>query len=106
MKIQPLNDQHKKSIGIALGLSFAIRQLRERRADFERLPGYNTAVAIVEEVEAQFRAEVAGLNFRAAAAAGVDIQTNMIGMRGAGEIFAEPMDIDQLAEFSAGLAPA
>lgn len=100
IKIKPLNDQHKQDIGIALGLSAAINYLRKRRESFERLPGYNTALTLVEELEAQQRAEVAGLNFRAAVAAGIDIQTHMIGMVGRGEIYAEQMDLVDQAAFS------
>ena len=101
MIIQPLNDEHRRDLGIALGLAAAINYLRGEREPFERLPGYNTAIALIEKLEAQQRACVAGHNFRAAMAAGVDIRTNMVGLRGRGEIYAEPMDLEELAQFAA-----
>ena len=100
MNIEPLNNEHRQGIGISLGLAAAINYLRERAEPFEKLPGYNTAVAIISELECRQRAEMAGMNFRAAAAAGIDIRTHMVGLRGRGEIFAEPMDLEQLAEFT------
>ena len=99
MKIAPLNDEHKQGLGISLGLAAALNYLRDRAEPFEKLPGFNTAIVIVQELEARQRAEMAGLNFRAAVVAGIDIRTHMIGLRGRGEIYAEPMDLEQMAEF-------
>lgn len=104
--IPPLNEDHKLSIGIALGLSAALRTMEARRPDFERLPGFSTAVLVVQEIEAQHRAEVAGLNFRAAAAAGVDIASHMVGLRGRGEIYADEMDLVQRSQFAGTKAEA
>ncbi len=98
--IKPLNSEHVLGIGVAMGLATAVNYLTDRAEVFEKLPGYNSARALIQELEAQQRAQVAGLNFRAAAAAGVDISTHMIGLVGRGKIYAEPMDLEQLAEFS------
>jgi len=100
-KIKPLNSDHVMNIGIAMGLTAAVNYLNDKADVFEKLPRYNTARAVVQELEARQRAEVAGLNFRAAVAAGVDISTHMVGLIGRGKIYAEPMDLAQLAEFSA-----
>ncbi len=100
--IPPLNDDHRREIGIALGLAAARNYLDASREAFEKLPGFNTAVALIETVEASHRAQVAGMNFRAAAAAGVDIRTHMVGLRGRGEIFVQPMDLAELGEFAEG----
>lgn len=105
MHIEPLNSGHVRDIGIALGLAAALNYLRDREEVFGKLPGYNTAIAVVQEIEARQRAEVAGYNFRAAMRAGVDISTHMIGLVGRGKIFAEPMDLEQLAEFGASQSP-
>ena len=101
MNIEPLNNDHRRDLGIALGLAAALNYLRDRTEPFERLPGYNTAIALIEMLEAQHRAHVAGMNFRAAAAAGIDIRCHMIGLKGRGEIYADPMDLEQRAEFAA-----
>lgn len=103
--IEPLNNSHRLNIGIALGLSAAIRTLEEDAEKFGRLPGFNTAIALVQSIEARHRAEVAGSNIRAAAKAGYDVATHMVGMIGAGKIFVKPMDLTELAEFSASDAP-
>ncbi len=101
ISIPPLNDDHRREIGIALGLTAAVNVLREGQADHQRLPGFNTALALIEAIEATHRAHVAGLNFRAAAKAGVNITDHMIGMVGRGKIYADPMDLTQRAEFGA-----
>lgn len=103
MKIEPLNNEHRMDLGIALGIAGAANLLRSMRHVYEKLPGYNTAIACLEAVEAAHRAEMAGMNFRAAVAAGVDISTHMVGLRGKGEIFAEPMDSVQTASFASGI---
>jgi hypothetical protein len=100
MDIKPLNSDHVRNIGISMGLTAAMNYLADRAEVFEKLPGYNSARALIQELEAQQRAHVAGMNFRAAAAAGVDISTHMIGLIGPGKIYAEPMDVEQLAEFA------
>lgn len=99
--VAPLNEQHVQSIGISLGLSAALNMLMNERQTFEKLPGFNTAIALVQQIEAMQRAEVAGANFRAAAAAGYDVRTHIVGLIGRGKIYVQPMDLEQLAEFSA-----
>lgn len=99
--IKPLNDDHRLNIGISLGLSAAINYLNANKEPFEKLPGFNTALALVETLEAQQRAQIAGQNFRAAAAAGFDVRTHMVGLKGRGEIYVKPMDLAERAEFTA-----
>jgi hypothetical protein len=99
--IEPLNEDHRLELGMALGISAAANFLRAKSENgFERLPGFNTALALVEAIEAQHRAEIAGKNIRAAAAAGYDISTHIVGLVGRAKIFVEPMDLEQLAEFA------
>lgn len=102
--VEPLNAGHRMDLGIALGLRAAINILHERRDTFEKLPGFNTAIALIEAVEADMRADVAGKNFRAVAAAGLDVQTHIVGLIGKGRIYAEPMDLAQMADFAGELA--
>jgi hypothetical protein len=97
--VEPLNNEHRLNIGIAIGLTAAIRTLHKDAEKFGRLPGFNTAIALIEAIEAQHRAETIGSNIRAAAKAGYDISTHMVGMIGKGKIFVEPMDLEQLADF-------
>lgn len=98
--IEPLNHEHRMNIGIALGLSHALRVLRDADPFVARLPGFNTAVALLEAVEAQHRAQTAGFNLRAAEAAGYNLATHKVGLIGAGRIFVEPMDLEELAQFA------
>lgn len=102
--IEPLNNDHRLELGMALGLAAAANFLRDKSANgFEKLPGFNTALAMIEAIEAQHRAETAGKNIRAAAAAGYDISTHMVGLIGRAKIFVEPMDLEQRAEFASGM---
>lgn len=104
MKIEPLNNDHRLDLGVAIGLSAVLGELRDKSEFFERLSGFNAAIAIVEAFEAHHRAFVAGLNLRAAAAAGIDLQTHSVGMMGRGVIFAELADIEHRARFAADAA--
>lgn len=102
MKIEPLNERHRTDIGIALGLAASRNILNSGLEKYGKLPGYNTAIACIKAIEAEHRAQVTGSNIRAAAKAGVDINTHFVGMRGRGEIFTEPMDLVGQADFEAG----
>jgi hypothetical protein len=97
--VDPLNDEHRVDIGIAMGLAAAINTLQGGSATFEKLPGFNTAIALLQAVEAQHRAQIAGMNFRAAAKAGHDLSTTMVGLIGRGRIYVKPMDLKELAHF-------
>lgn len=104
--IPPLNDEHRLNIGISLGLSAALNYLDQADDTLRRQPGFNSARALIESVEARHRANVAGANMRAAIAAGYDLATHMIGMKGRGVIYVQPMDLEELAEFApATVAP-
>ena len=103
--IEPLNNRHRIELGIAVGFGAAIQAMEKKRDTFGKLPGFNSAMAVLTELEARHRCDVSGSNMRAAIRAGFDIQTHYVGMFGAGKLYVKPMDLTELAEFAGEAQP-
>ena len=98
IKIKITEPKHSRMLGTTIGVINCIEKLKEDRDKFGKLPGYETAIALLEGIGGEYRGSLASMNFRLAAKHGHDISTASIGVSGAGEITVEPFDLAEMAE--------
>lgn len=95
--IKITDPKHSRMLGTTMGVINCVERLKEDRDKFGKLPGYETAIALLEGISGEYRGSLASMNFRLAAKHGHDISTAGIGVNSNGEVTVEPFDLVEQA---------
>lgn len=83
---------HQRLLDRMMGIALVHEALEDRIEDFGKMPGYNSAMLLIQGILAEFRVEMASKDLRLAANNGVDIGTHLVRYEGGDEILIDPMD--------------
>lgn len=90
----PITDlKHRVAVGRFYGAAMVMDALTKAGKQFDKLPGFNAAVAVAERELAEVKLSLHGMNIRAAAKAGVDLATWRADSLDGDSVICQPIDL-------------
>ena len=92
VKVRITESAHLTLVGEFFGAAVSLELLKENESKFGKLPGYHSAIALIEGRVADLKVKAYVKNMRLAAKAGVDLQTMTVRLLDLDTVTCVPID--------------